>query len=189
MWLDNEETVSINYRGIQSATKNGNFVKTYSTFDLDEMTGPIHYVIQNMISKASGMVDVFLDFTCYSEEDWNYSIQGWRASTEIEKEYILEEIENNRRRAATRIDIQETREYEQYLIQFAKYGIPENTTFVIEAEPEEETENAISTPLNAIGFQDIHIDTIATLIEEMILDDGMELPEELQQILNNTNLR
>lgn len=125
MLYHGEEVYAINSGGIYNATDN--YIQTHYSLSWEDYNGNLSDIITRLLQLSRGLMDATIEFSIYSEEDYGYTIIGWKVADEYQKNYIIEELIKRAASQAERIERDEVRERALYEELALKYGPQEVT--------------------------------------------------------------
>ena len=87
----NQDVISLRIGDIYNATED--YVKIIYYFDFNELNSSLSDFISILMEKSRNLFDASVDFELYSDEEWSFSLTGWRNSTDEEKELYKNALE------------------------------------------------------------------------------------------------
>ena len=120
-----EEVYFINSGGIYNATDN--YIQTHYSLSWEDYNGDLSDIITKFLQLSRGLMDAIIEFSIYSEEDYTYTIIGWKVADEYQKNYIAEELIKRAASQAEIIERDEVRQRALYEELALKYGPQEVT--------------------------------------------------------------
>ena len=146
-----QETFTVNERRIIRATLDFQYVKLSKNINSEDMCGDVSEVVNNFIVLARDIEDATLEFEYYNEDEWSYTMYGWRASTANERIFLAEMRERNEQ-----MRLRQAEQAVAYDVATLRRIIDNNGRSILDevlADLEEETVQEVLTQDIPVGMQ------------------------------------